>query len=719
VLTLPNIESTPSFDAQSATDETDLLAAFAAQQGNYVLNGCQVTPFGGGMSVMIGSGTLLVNGQGYTVASGTVSITAASGGDRRDIIVYTVGTGFRAIAGVPCAVAGWVRGVPQLPPVKPAIPANSVLLGEVYVASSTVGISWSNIIDKTFVLTPLELGAGSIVYVNNYGGDPTDTVDSSPAFLAAFNALPTIAAVAWNFSTLTFVSYQKTVGKIRWGGGLYKVVNDLVNTGPGVIVEGVNQGGTVLDYWGSNFCAQCTNPYATGPDAYPDLVSAGYTLGPGASSLYDADQATPMGGWRDVRFDGRHCGQNSNSENLMGAIRWGGGNGWNIDVTITNFNQPVIGGAIGGLCISGWPTHEWGPFSSGGWTNQNEANRIKIFTRNVDIPCMFLGQSNNAQSFNGTFLDLEAYSNPGAPSLVIDGGANPYHSRLSVHGVIQSCPAITGITVAGNGTATASIPVTTGMLMSGYFNGMLISIPGAGHSGGNLNGIINGAVDGVAGFNLIPVTSLGTSTPTTTTSATSAVSNLAVIPKPPFCVDIRSSPAWGGTGGIPNGFLEIEVEATNNWMAKLTTSTALSPTIAAGTLTTFVISPSSGHYTTAGTAFTLSNDSSNTVWVAQAAIPGANILATNLTTLSVSVAGGSSLSPYVLNPGTISIDDTNGCHITNANGHMHFEDGTGGAWTGIRCTGALNSTSFTYTGSIVGDPNFNGGSYIFLENNYH
>ena len=38
-----------------------------------------------------------------------------------------------------------------MPPVKPAIPANNLLLGEVYVASTTTTVASGNIIDKTTV----------------------------------------------------------------------------------------------------------------------------------------------------------------------------------------------------------------------------------------------------------------------------------------------------------------------------------------------------------------------------------------------------------------------------------------------------------------------------------------------------------------------------------------------------------------------------------------
>jgi|HubBroStandDraft_1064217.scaffolds.fasta_scaffold137627_2 hypothetical protein len=58
----------------------------------------------------------------------------------------------------PCGVAGWTRYSPPFTaPVKPAIPSGSVLLAEVYVASTTTAIAVGNIIDKT---TTVRLGMG-------------------------------------------------------------------------------------------------------------------------------------------------------------------------------------------------------------------------------------------------------------------------------------------------------------------------------------------------------------------------------------------------------------------------------------------------------------------------------------------------------------------------------------------------------------------------------
>lgn len=150
MLTIPNIESSPTFDAQAVPDATDWNAVVLAENATAVLSGCAVTPHGGDMNVSVASGTVEVAGVLVTVNSvASLAVGAASATDRKDIVVVNNSGTVSVVAGTACGTAGWVRTSVGLPPVKPAIPANSVLLAEVYVASTTTVIASGNLIDKT------------------------------------------------------------------------------------------------------------------------------------------------------------------------------------------------------------------------------------------------------------------------------------------------------------------------------------------------------------------------------------------------------------------------------------------------------------------------------------------------------------------------------------------------------------------------------------------
>jgi hypothetical protein len=153
-LVLPQIEDitdgSNGFDIQAVEDTVDGAAQAGVTAGNYVVTGCAVTPQGSpNMTVAVAAGTVVINGTTYTIsANGAVTVGAASASDRRDIItVNTAGT-ISCTAGTACGTAGWVRTTAANPPVKPSIPANSVILAEVVVKSSTTSIAAINITDK-------------------------------------------------------------------------------------------------------------------------------------------------------------------------------------------------------------------------------------------------------------------------------------------------------------------------------------------------------------------------------------------------------------------------------------------------------------------------------------------------------------------------------------------------------------------------------------------
>ena len=162
-LVIPSIENitngSTGLDSQSVSDGVDWAIQAAALANTYVQSGCLVSQFSGGpnMGVTIASGVLFVAGVGYTVASASVAVGAASTTDRRDLVVYTVGTGFQVLPGTACGTAGWSRSTSftapttGLPPVKPSFnPATQCPLGEVTVTATTTSITTAiNIVDKT------------------------------------------------------------------------------------------------------------------------------------------------------------------------------------------------------------------------------------------------------------------------------------------------------------------------------------------------------------------------------------------------------------------------------------------------------------------------------------------------------------------------------------------------------------------------------------------
>jgi hypothetical protein len=165
-LIVPNVQSivngSNGFDGQGFPDLTDITALQATDGGTGVLTGCQATPQSSpNMTVqMSAGGALVASAPTFPTANGSVTVGTASASDRRDIIVYTVGTGFVVVAGTPCGTPGWTRNSAGLGPVKPSIPANSVLCSEVWVGSSTSSIAAINIVDKT---APVGAGPGTLL----------------------------------------------------------------------------------------------------------------------------------------------------------------------------------------------------------------------------------------------------------------------------------------------------------------------------------------------------------------------------------------------------------------------------------------------------------------------------------------------------------------------------------------------------------------------------
>ena len=189
-LLVPNLEAGPAFDGQSVPDSTDLAAQLSGHQNTGVLTGMAVTP-SSGMTVAIAAGTFVINGAGFTYAGGTVTLSAASATDRKDILTISSAGTVSVQVGTPCGTAGWSRStaspLTNPPPVKAAIPTNQVLLCEVYIANTTVTIATGNIIDKTVIATPY--GGAWIAYTPIWTASTTNPTLGNGSISARYQYL--------------------------------------------------------------------------------------------------------------------------------------------------------------------------------------------------------------------------------------------------------------------------------------------------------------------------------------------------------------------------------------------------------------------------------------------------------------------------------------------------------------------------------------------------
>lgn len=153
-LTIPDIQNITNasngYDFQAWSDATDWAAQSASENGTYVITGMGVTT-DTSLTVTVAAGTHAINGTVYTYAGGTVTATAASASDRRDIVTINTSGTLTVTPGTACGTAGWVRTTSALPPIKPAIPSNQCLLAELAILSTTTTIASINIVDKTTI----------------------------------------------------------------------------------------------------------------------------------------------------------------------------------------------------------------------------------------------------------------------------------------------------------------------------------------------------------------------------------------------------------------------------------------------------------------------------------------------------------------------------------------------------------------------------------------
>ena len=139
---IPN-QASASFARQAAWHSSDIDALVAAYAGDGVLSGLTCTAQGTpDMTVAVAAGQARIQGYFPYFTAANATITAAdSTNPRIDIISINYN-------GTVTVTAGTAAGAP----VAPSIPANNILLAQVYVSAGVTSIGASRIVDKRVVL---------------------------------------------------------------------------------------------------------------------------------------------------------------------------------------------------------------------------------------------------------------------------------------------------------------------------------------------------------------------------------------------------------------------------------------------------------------------------------------------------------------------------------------------------------------------------------------
>ena len=128
--------------------DNDISSISDSSNGHGVLSGMAVSP-SSGMVIAVASGNVGINGTKQAYAGGTPTVTAADGSNpRKDIVTINGSSVITITAGTPAsALPSGSTGRDTYQPVPPDIPANEVILAEVYVGAGVSVIEAGDITD--------------------------------------------------------------------------------------------------------------------------------------------------------------------------------------------------------------------------------------------------------------------------------------------------------------------------------------------------------------------------------------------------------------------------------------------------------------------------------------------------------------------------------------------------------------------------------------------
>ena len=151
MLTTPNIQSDPPFDAQAVPSETDWQILQGGFGGTGVLSGLTVTPQNPPtMTVQVAAGEYLIGGTVYSFGGGSVTVGVPNAWDRVDLItIDTTGT-LAVVAGPVSQAQAWTRqNTTALPPIPAPLPAGTCALAAVMVPYDLMAVEAVNLLDKS------------------------------------------------------------------------------------------------------------------------------------------------------------------------------------------------------------------------------------------------------------------------------------------------------------------------------------------------------------------------------------------------------------------------------------------------------------------------------------------------------------------------------------------------------------------------------------------
>ena len=283
--------SQPNLPGQAVLDQTDIAIMVAGIEQTGVVSGCGVTAStgSGSLAVTVASGVYQLSGVSYSFAGASInSGWTASAYDRRDIITINSSGTLTLVQGTPTTGANWFSSSSFYPPVKPSIPAGSVVLAEVYIPGGISVLTQSDIVDKTFPI--------SQAFVGSFNGRQGAVMPAVGDYTAQ---MVTGAAVAYNVKNYGAVGDGSTV--------------DTTAITAAITAAGV--GGTV--YF----------PESTGPFMASNLAPlSGQTwTGPGTIKLVPSSSsplitATGLTGWTctgGLILDGNRSSASANSTGLV------------------------------------------------------------------------------------------------------------------------------------------------------------------------------------------------------------------------------------------------------------------------------------------------------------------------------------------------------------------------------------------------------------------